>query len=250
MIFDAHIHVGQFFNIYTAPRSLVKFLDGVGVEKFAVSSTTICEGNYQKVLNEFEQLYILAGDRMLPVLWIVPQMFGDGGMEMFLNNGLKWKCLKIHPQLNPDAWKTRGKNMCKLLRIAETMVLPILIHTGEFDYCHAGLYKQLAKKNPCVTFILAHGRPINETINIMKECDNVYADTAFMSTENIVMLCKHGLTNRVLWGTDYPIPRYYYHGKNMYNYYLSLLSSLKKNVTASEYENITLNNSVNLFCNK
>jgi predicted TIM-barrel fold metal-dependent hydrolase len=201
------------------------------------------------VLNEFEQLYILAENRMLPVLWIIPQMFDDGGLEMFLNSGLKWKCLKIHPQLNPEAWKPRGINICKLLRIAEKMNLPILIHTGEFDYCHAGLYQQLARKNPNVTFILAHGRPIEETVNVMKECGNVYADTAFMPTENILMLCKSGLTNRVLWGTDYPIPKYYYHRKNMYNYYNSLLTTLKKNVAAAEYDKIVAGNYNNLFAN-
>ena len=43
MICDSHIHVGQFRDIYTSPEELVSFLDKVGVEKFAVSSTSIWE---------------------------------------------------------------------------------------------------------------------------------------------------------------------------------------------------------------
>ena len=129
MIGDAHIHVGQFYDIYTSPKNLVDFLDDVGVERFAVSSTTICEGNYMKVLRELIQLHNLTFDRMSPVLWILPQMLEDGGVETFLNSGLVWKCLKIHPQLHPTGWKVRGKNMKKLLKLAHLLNIPILIHT-------------------------------------------------------------------------------------------------------------------------
>lgn len=249
-ICDAHIHVGQFYNIHTSPAQLLRFFDGVGVERYAVSSTSICEGNYRKVLYELSRLDEISGNRMYPVLWILPQMFYDGGMDFFLTSGLAWKCLKIHPQLNPDAWKPRGKNMHKLLEVAETINLPILIHTGDFEFCHAGLYKDLAKKNPNITFILAHGRPIDETISVMKACDNVYTDTAFMPAENVAMLCGAGLSERVLWGTDYPIPKYYYRGKPMRKYYSNLLDSLKKMVSESDFNHITHENFLSVFANK
>lgn len=247
MIFDAHIHVGQFFDIYTSPKCLTNFLDGVGVEKFAVSSTTICEGNYQKVLNELEHLYELVEDRMFPVLWILPKMFDDGGLEMFLVSKLKWKCLKIHPQLHPNEWKPQGKNMRKLMQLAQNLNLPILIHTSDFDICHAGLYLQLAKRYSGIKIILAHGRPIDETISVMKACENVYTDTAFMPTENIVALCNAGLADRVLWGTDYPIPKYYFRRKSMSKYYNSLIKSLNNAVSQSEFEKITYKNFNVLF---
>ena len=247
MICDAHIHVGQFYDIYTSPNNLVAFLDDVGVDRFAVSSTTICEGNYEKVLKELKQLHNLTFDRMSPVLWILPQMFDDGGVEMFLNSGLVWKCLKIHPQLHPTGWRARGKNMKKLLLLAKTLDLPVLIHTSDFDCCHAGLYLSLAKNHPEIRFILAHGRPIDETINVMKACGNVYADSAFMPIENVVTLCNAGLTDRVLWGTDYPIPKYYYRGKRMRKYYDSLISSLRDKVSESAFEEITNSNFISIF---
>ena len=52
MICDSHIHVGQFRDVYTSPEELVAFLDDVGVDKFAVSSTSIWEEDYDKVLHE------------------------------------------------------------------------------------------------------------------------------------------------------------------------------------------------------
>ena len=67
MICDSHIHVGQFRDIYTFPEELVSFLDKVGVEKFAVSSTSIWEEDYDKVLHEIQTLVYLAKDRAYPI---------------------------------------------------------------------------------------------------------------------------------------------------------------------------------------
>ena len=71
---DYHTHIGQFYDFYTSPSELIHTMDSVGVERFACSSTTICEGNYDKVLMEMSELQMSAGHRLLPVLWIVPQM--------------------------------------------------------------------------------------------------------------------------------------------------------------------------------
>ena len=239
MICDSHIHVGQFYDIYTSPRELVGFLDGVGVERFAVSSTTICEANYEKVIEEIKELVQLAGDRVVSVLWLFPQMFNDGGLERFLDCGIEWKCLKIHPQLHPNSWRARGKNMERLMELAKKMELPVMIHTGEMECCHAGLFKTLALQNTEIKFILAHGRPLDETIDVMKSCDNVFTDTAFMPTENVVELCEIGLSDRVLWGTDYPIPKYYDRDENMRHYYDTLISDLKSKIKGSDFEKIT-----------
>lgn len=242
MVVDSHIHVGQFYDIYTSPSQLLHFLDKVGVERFAVSSTTICEANYTKVLRELNQLYQSAGNRVLPILWIIPPMFEDGGLSFFLNSSLPWKCLKIHPQLHCDSWNPNGKNIKKLMELATLLQLPVLIHTGDFDYCHAGLYKQLAQKNPNINFILAHGRPIEETIEMMQTCSNVYTDTAFMPTHHIVRLCAAKLEDRILWGTDYPIPRYFMRGKNMVRYYNKSVAALCTQVEESMAEKILRQN--------
>ena len=54
MLFDSHIHFGQFYDLYTSSMELKRFLDSVGVERFAASSTTICEGDYDKVMDKLK----------------------------------------------------------------------------------------------------------------------------------------------------------------------------------------------------
>ena len=61
-------------------------MEQVGVDYFAVSSTTICAGLYDKVILEFRELKSLAHNKVLPVLWILPQMFEDGTLDTFLDS--------------------------------------------------------------------------------------------------------------------------------------------------------------------
>ncbi len=55
------------------------------------------------------------------------------------------------------------------------------------------------------------------------------------------------LSDRVLWGTDYPIPKFFHKDLDMKTYYHDLLSELQNSVSESDYEKITKNNFQKLF---
>ena len=246
-IIDAHIHLGQFYNQYTSPLELKEYLDSVGVKRFAASSTTICEGHYEKVIDEIRELKNVCGDSLSPILWILPQMLKDGGLGMFMDSGIKWHCLKIHPQLHPTTWVNFSLELQQVVSLSSKLQIPLLIHTGEKEGCYPSLYEKAFSEHPSVTFILAHGRPIDETIDMMKKYPNVWTDTAFMPIEHICMLCDENLSDRVLWGSDYPIPKFYYPDKDMKDYYLILIQQLKETIKSEDFEKITYTNFKNLF---
>lgn len=247
MLFDSHIHFGQFYDLYTSPTELKRFLDSVGVERFAASSTTICESDYDKVIAETKELADICGSRFLPVLWITQPMLKDGGLDKFMDSSIRWRCLKIHPQLHPTTWINDSHEMKWVVSMASVLQMPLLIHTGEKEGCNPKLYEKPISDFPNVVFILAHGRPINETLELMKKYPNVWCDTAFMPTENIVKLCDEKLSNHVLWGTDYPIPKYYYLDTDMKIYYLDLVQKLKDSISQEDFELITHKNFKKLF---
>ena len=247
MLFDSHIHFGQFYDLYTSPMELKRFLDSVGVERFAASPTTICEGDYDKVIAETRELAEICGRRFLPVLWITPPMLKDGGLFQLMDSDIRWCCLKIHPQLHPTTWIDDSHEMKWVVSMASVLQMPLLIHTGEKEGCYPKLYEEVVSDFTNVTFILAHGRPINDTIELMKKYPNVWCDTAFMPTENIVKLCDEKLSNHVLWGTDYPIPKYYYLDTDMKIYYLDLVQKLKDSISQGDFELITHKNFKKLF---
>ena len=244
---DSHIHLGHFYDQYTPPTELKDYLDSVGVECFAVSSTTICAGRYDKVINEVKELKRICNNRLRPVLWILPQMLIDGGLNLFMDSDIQWRCLKIHPQLHPTIWLNYSSELQQVVSLSSELQVPLLIHTGEKEGCNPLLYEKAFADYPYVTFILAHGRPLHETITMMKKYLNVWVDTAFMPTENIVMLCNERLSDRVLWGTDYPIPKYYYPNMDMKDYYLNLVNCLKEAVKPDDFEKIICTNFEKLF---
>lgn len=131
--------------------------------------------------------------------------------------------------------------------MASVLQIPLLIHTGEKEGCNPKLYEKPISDFPNVVFILAHGRPISDTIELMKKHSNVWVDTAFMLTEQIRQLCDEKLSDRVLWGTDYPIPKYYYPKKDMRTYYLDLVQKLKDSTSQEDFELITNKNFEKLF---
>lgn len=247
LLFDAHIHVGQFKVQYESPKELVEYLSSVGVSRFAVSSTTTCEENYAKVIKEHQKLKVLAGDSVIPVLWLTIDSLHNGGVNSFLKSGIDWKCVKIHPALSPKRWSIDTENMDMAIAIAKDLQVPFLIHTGETLGCNPLNFEKSIKKHHDVPFILAHGRPIGQTIEMMKKYPNVWCDTAFMPTENIVNLCKENLQERVLWGSDYPIPKYYYPQEDMKAYYLGLVQQLRNTVDNEDFERITHKNFERLF---
>ena len=81
MFVDSHIHVGQFNDLYISPACISKLMTDVGVDYYAVSSTSMCEENYPKVLEELRCLIKLDGNKVLPIMWVTP----DG-----LNGNIAW----------------------------------------------------------------------------------------------------------------------------------------------------------------
>ena len=138
-IFDAHVHFGQYYDLYTSPVDLRDFLDSVGVGRFAASSTTICDGDYEKVIAETKELVRICGERFIPVLWIIPPMLKDGSLDRFMDSGVHWRCLKIHPQLHPLAWLFGTPEMRWVVAMASVLQIPLLIHTGEKEGCNPSI---------------------------------------------------------------------------------------------------------------
>lgn len=247
MFTDSHIHIGQFNDIYTTPTELIHYLDTIGVMRFAASSTSICEGDYDKVIAEMQELVEAGGSKVYPVLWVLPQMLEDGGLEKFMDSGIKWKCVKIHPQLHPTKWLANERYIADVCSFVSTLLVPLLIHTGEMPGCYPTRFEHVIRRFPNLVFILAHGRPIEQTVSLMKAYQNVWTDTAFMPINNVVRLCDEKLSERVLWGSDYPITKYYYPDKDMKTYYLDLVKKLKDSISQDDFELITHKNFEKLF---
>lgn len=247
MLCDSHIHFGQYYNYYVSSRDIVDFMQSVGVEQFAASSTTICEGKYDKVLDEMKDVVEYGQGLVVPTLWISPEMLSSHWLSTYMNSGIKWRCVKVHGFFHD--WHTDHARLNEVIAIVKELKVPFLLHTGGNEYCEAGWYESLIKENKEVTFILAHARPFDKSCSILKECTNVYVDTAFVLKEHILLMVQQGLEDRVLWGTDYLVPRIFQHPPcDLTQFYVDILSTIQHEISPLQWQKISYRNFERVFC--
>lgn len=207
-VFDHHQHVGWYTDGYHSPKEIWENAVRSGVSDIAVSSTSVCAEKYKLVVKEMKTLKRLGGAHVHPFLWLSPRMMRTYGLRLMLRSCITWEGVKMHWQAHKEWFYNRSLQR-KAIDVARELDVPVLLHTGNFKECEAGVFLHLCQENSDVPFILAHGRPLEQTMNVMRLCPNTFADTAFMPVEDMAKLVDNGFENRILFGTDTPIDRLY-----------------------------------------
>lgn len=245
-LIDTHIHVGQFDDRYVSPSDIHHLMARLHVDRYAVSSTSQCADDYERVLREMTELVEMEGDKVWPVMWITPDAL-NGNIAWYLESDIKWRMIKIHPFLNKTEWNPEGELLREVLDIARELCLPLLIHTGNDPCCRCDLYEGVINLNPDITFILAHGRPIDSALRLTRQYANAYVDTAFMPIDDMKEFVDSGLSEKLLWGTDLCIPRFFNPDVDLVEYYTGRLDELKSVCNDTQYRQISCQNAETIF---
>lgn len=210
MIIDNHVHVGWFTDRYHTPREVWDSAMAAEIDGMAVSSTSTCAERYKDVVREMRELIKLGGERVRPILWLTPKMMKCRyALPYMLHSKISWQGVKMHWEAHKE-WANNKRLVAKGLDVARRLDVPVLLHTGDFSCCHAGLFENIIAENQDLTFVLAHGRPIDETIEVLSKIENVFIDTAFMPAQNLQQLVDKSLDDKILFGTDCPINEVFY----------------------------------------
>lgn len=225
MIADSHVHVGAFRGRYFPPEQVIAFLLRRGVSRFVVSATAAATGHHAEALRDLEHTIACAPNSVIPLLWVAPELLRcDPGLERALA-ALPYRGLKIHGRAHH--WDPAGRPLRRVLAIARERRLPVLIHTGGDAACDAGAYARALRIESGTTAILAHGRPIDQTCDVLTTCPTAWVDTAFMPLQDLDRLMTCGLGDRVLFGSDVPIDRIFRRG-DAARRYRSRLKTLRR----------------------
>lgn len=237
---DNHVHVGWYTDGYHSPQEVWQAELEAGIERMVVSSTSTCAELYKLVVSEMRELIRLGGPCIHPILWLTPRMMKTWGLSYMLHCKIRWQGVKMHWEAHKE-WYYNRKLQKKALDVSRKMKIPVLLHTGEFKECKARVFMNMCKENYDLTFVLAHGRPLDEMKSVLEECPNVYVDTAFMPANHVKDLADARYSKRILFGTDAPINLLYNKNVSITDYIRSNLAELKKLLSPEQYEIIISN---------
>jgi len=250
MLFDFHVHMGQYFDDYYTPPRILRTLRLAGITHFAYSSTsTVVTDDAGFLQEERIAMHELSNGRAKPILWVTHDMLKmSRDLSLYMNDaGGEIVGLKVHGVSEP--WEPFGKDLKRAFDIAKEYKIFVMLHTGEHEECEAEIYRRVCKAYSEVPVVLAHGRPLLQSIQMLKEYPNTYVDTSFMPHEHLRLLLesaqKNGFTGRILFGTDTPIPER--HLKSSLPRHLRARIATSKQIAGKDWKKISWDNANRLL---
>lgn len=222
-ICDAHIHVGRFYRLkdpesfsredfYYEPKMVAQVLKSCGVSEFIFSSIS-CQRHVsvEDVKREARETCEAFGSGAHPFYWVTGPLYDNDPNFKILDEGL-FEGVKIHELETP--WvKERPKDLERILSVLEERNVPVQFHSGEDEGCFPHELLPFALRHPNLRIDFAHCRPYQETIECLKQCPNLFTDTAFMPPEYYPEVVAAGVEHQVMFGTDLPIQGGFYEWK-------------------------------------
>ena len=242
--------MGQYFDDYYTPPRILRTLRLAGITHFAYSSTsTVVTDDPDFLLEERVAMHELSEGRAKPILWVTHDMLKRApNLSLYMNDaGGKICGLKIHGV--SESWLPKGRELQRVFKIAQERGVFVKLHTGEREECEAGMYRKICAKYPDVQVVLAHGRPILQAIDMLRLCPNTFVDTSFMPHSHFQLLInvaqQEGFTDRILFGTDSPIPGR--HLKSSLPRHLRSRIDLSKKIAGGDWTKISWENAMGLL---
>lgn len=200
MIFDAHMHVGDFplFNVRLDRDGLVALM-----EAYDISAALVFHPDNDEVARVVESV-----DGAYGLVWANPRLPGYvEEAERFLEHP-RFLGMKLHPLL--DGYHPNDPAVHPLAELVVERRVPVLIHCGHPIFTLPWSIEELAVAFPEARVILGHmGHGnivyINASIDVAARNPNVYLETSGMPMHTKIREAIERVgEERVLYGSDAP----------------------------------------------
>lgn len=257
MIIDAHVHIGDMMNFSLKLEKVKEIMNGRQIAKAIVSSIDSTEVDHnQKVIRENvktqtqvnqDLINLLKDDSNFEILaWCKPLTEGwNQEFEDFLLNNLdKIKGLKFHPF--HSALKINDKRVKPYLEFANKHGLAVKVHCANDKHSRSKYTYKMAKKYPRINFIMAHlelGGNFNKAREYLLKQPNLYADTAWLPSEEVIKIIEENGQDKIIFGSDAPID-----GDTHYKFYEEYFSyDFIKKIGLDNYYLLMANNAIRVY---
>jgi predicted TIM-barrel fold metal-dependent hydrolase len=244
-VFDCHIHVQPFEqlkpearSVMTAswgdleglaraladPEELLRMMDQQGVERAALINYHAPEVmGFSENVNEWVSGFVRGhADRLVAVGSVNPRFESDpAGRARSLFEKLGIRMLKIHPPhqlLAANAYASDLPGLARIYETAQEHGRPVMIHTGTSvfpgarnRYADPMAADDVAVDFPRLKIVLAHaGRPLYmpTAVFLARRHPNVHLDLSGIPPRKLLEYLPRleELSEKCLWGTDWPSP--------------------------------------------
>ncbi len=206
------------------PDALLSLMDREGVERAALINYVAPEVmGFDRSANDWVSRYVRGHeDRLVAVGSVHPRLTEVAGIETaFLFERLGIRMLKIHPPhqvFAANAYIDGLEGLSEIYATAERFGRPVMIHTGTSIFPGARnrfadpmTVDDVAVDFPALKIILAHaGRPLytEAAVFLVRRHANVHLDLSGIPPKKLLEYLPRleELSDRCLWGTDYPSP--------------------------------------------
>jgi len=239
------------------PEALLWLLDGQGVERAALINYVAPEViGFTETVNDWISRFVRGHeDRLVAVGSVHPRLSRDtreDAARLFTEKGIR--LLKIHPPhqlFAANAYREELPALAGIYAMAQEHGRPVMIHTGTSifpgarnRYADPMAVDDVAVDFPRLKLILAHaGRPIFMTTAafLARRHPHVYLDLSGIPPKKLLEYLPRleELSDKCLWGTDFPSPGVASMKKNVEDFLgLPLSAAAKEKILWSNGEKV------------
>lgn len=221
MVYDSHLHMGVLSDgIIIHPNEIKMFVRQYGVKGGLIMPTARIGGNDNLELHDtlYNEALNCGFQIALYLNFNVIKRLKEGSYDA----KYQFNAFKIHP----DAVDYSDEDLDDVCNVISLLKKPLLIHTGGTACAHASRFESIIRKYKQQVFILCHGRPSEDAFSLLNKYDNVWIDTAFISIDKIRAYVSEYNEERILFGSDYPINRWFSELTNDDKWYYTQLKDL------------------------
>ena len=226
-IYDVHAHVfpdkieqkasdsiGGFYDLHMdCDGTVAQLLDQAaqnGIGRICIHSVAL-NVHAMTLINTFIHSQLQAHPGMFTGMAAIHPDCGDFDRLIDEVRAQGFRGFKIHPDMQKFALD--DKSAMDMFAAIEGR-MPVIIHTGDYryDYSHPEQMKRVLDAFPRLTCVCAHlggWSEWDDAYRFLARYDNVYVDTSSslyaLTPERAAGIIRHYATERVMFGTDYPM---------------------------------------------
>ena len=243
-VFDCHIHVQPWEQFNPAaravmagtrpdlaevqkavsdPEELLRLMDAEGVERAALINYVSPDVmGFEATVNDWVTRFTLGhADRLVAVGSVHPRFTRDAAADTARLVALGIRLLKLHPPhqvFAVNGYRDGDQALGRIYETAQGLGLPVMIHTGTSifpgarnRYSDPMAADDVAVDFPSLKLILAHaGRPLYmpTAAFLARRHANVHLDLSGIPPKKLLEYLPRleDLSDKCLWGTDWPSP--------------------------------------------